>query len=1058
MKPNSFRRPRLASACLCSAALLAGACGSEEAPREDTPRSEAQAPPALPELPVRRPPPDLPAPSANLGAGELKPLLAARPPAVPPEVARALEHLDPAASGWPCVARVDAAERTLREVLVRRVAGERPDVGGDLPDQALLPDFPGQGLEPRPPSDVEVQVEVVAYDEPDPDSLVVECNVTLARRPDAASRARRPNVAPAQRDASWREERRPFQLDYLLETRWEQAEGQLRLVHAQRRTAASLAPICEGALFEERTRQAFGADQGFEEELLRGPDAYYFHSDRLSGYDLICNHGMALGDLDGDGWEDLYVCMAPGLPNRMYLRGPDGGVRDVAANLGVAYLDATRSALILDLDGDGRRDLTCAVGGDVLVHWNEGAGLSAPTVLRPASDEDVFSMAAADYDGDGDLDLYACRYSAQGVMQGYPTPYHDARNGAPNVLWRNEGGRAFADVTSAVGLDAGNTRYSFAATWEDFDEDGDVDLYVANDFGPNHYWRNEGGSFRDVAAEVGAEDMAAGMGVAVGDVDGDGDLDLYVSNMYASEGLRSTSRAERFLAGRGPEVLPLYRRHARGNTLLVNRGDGTWEDRSEASGAARGGWAWGALFLDVENDGDLDIYSPNGFVTRRVPQTADEYFWRHVIASSPVDEALTPAYHDAWYSMQYLYFELGHGWNGEERNRLFLGDGHGAFLDASAISGADALDDARSLVVVDWDRDGFQDLVLKNRGAPRLRLLRNRGHDAGAKAWLVVDLAQPGSANLDAIGARVRVETDRGTLTRSVVAGDGFLVQSSCRLHFGLGHGAAVRALEVRWPDGERTRYEGPFESATALRIERGQARPQAFAWSPVEGFEGPEPESLQPLPGFSGRTVLFDKLPLAPLSLPAFAGGQRSVHSFNGRPLLVSLWSDDGGAGRAQLEHFARQIEALDRSGLVLVPLAVDGGAQLVEARRTCERLGLERDAGFVDGWTRQALEVLLLEVYHRTETNPIPTSLLIDRAGQLCVVYQGPVSAERVLADLAVMEQMDPRMGTCARLQRGRWASRPKRDLRTLRDVFSGLGYQDFAGYYSQYMAIGR
>ncbi|HVS18365.1 MAG TPA: CRTAC1 family protein, partial [Planctomycetota bacterium] len=803
MHPTPAARGRCASTCLIAAVLVA-ACGSKDAPEQ----ADVQpAPQAAEAATIRRPPPELTRTSPPVVSGELRPLLAPRPPAMPPEVARALEHLDPARAGWTCVARVDAAERALRELLERRLAGGPGPADGEPPDAALLPEYPGRGVAdaPRP----QVEVEAVGYDEIGPGELEVECNVTLARRPAPASSARRAGAALRTRDGSWGELNLAFQLDYVLLTRWEDDGGRPRLVHAERRTAAAQAAVAESALFEERTRQAFGDDAAFDDEFLRGPDAYYFHSDRLSGFDLICNHGMAVGDLDGDGWEDLYVCMAPGLPNRLYLREPDGGVRDVAANLGVAYLDSTRSALILDLDGDGRRDLVCAVGSDLLVHWNEGATLSAPTVLRAPSGEDVFSMAAADYDGDGDLDIYACRYSSQGVMQGFPTPYHDARNGSPNLLWRNDGARTFEDVTAAVGLDEGNTRYSFAALWEDFDDDGDPDLYVANDFGSNHYWRNDGGRFTDVAREVGAEDMAAGMGLAVGDVDGDGDLDLYVSNMYAAAGLRSTSRAERFLAGRSADVLPLYRRHARGNTLLVNRGDGTWEDRSEASGAARAGWAWGALFLDVENDGDLDIYSPNGFASRRAPERADEYFWRHVIASSPVDGEITPQYHDAWSSMQYLYFELGHGWNGEEPNRLFLGDGRGSFHDASAISGADLPDDARSLIVLDWDRDGFQDLLVKNRNAPRLRLLRNRGHDAGARSWLVVEVAQPGSANLDAIGARVRVETDRGSLVRSVTAGDGFLVQSSCRMHFGLGHGASVLAIEVRWPDGARSRHEG---------------------------------------------------------------------------------------------------------------------------------------------------------------------------------------------------------------------------------------------------------
>jgi hypothetical protein len=1040
--PVAARGQRVAAVVVA----IACGCGREE-------------PPGASELGVARDPrtpfsgPGLQPPPAS---GELAPLFAPRPPAMPPEVARALQKRDPTADGWPCVARVDAAQVQLRRILEAHAAGWTPHSGAELSRSALLPEFPGLGVAaaavPR------VEVEAVAYDELGEGTLEVQFHVSLRRDFAGGEQRGRAELAVLSRDEAWRDWTGAFQLDYELRTLWRIDEKGHSLIEAQRTTPAARAPVATRPIFEERTRQAFAVDPAYEEELLRGPDAYYFHSDRLSGYDLICNHGLAVGDIDGDGWEDVYVCMAPGLPNRLYLRGPSGGVRDVAPALGVAYLDSTRSALILDLDGDGRRDLACAVGGVVLVHWNESQGLSQPTQLRGKSGEDIFSMAAADFDGDGDLDLFACRYSAQGVMQGFPTPYHDARNGAPNVLWRNEGERRFVDATAEAGMDTDNTRYSFAAAWEDFDDDGDPDLYVANDFGPNHYWVNEGGRFRDLARELGAEDMAAGMGVAVGDVDGDGDFDLYVSNMYAAEGLRSTSRAERFLAGRPAGILPLYARHARGNTLLVQRGEGRFEDRGTESGAARGGWAWGAQFLDADNDGDLDIYSPNGFAGRRVDATADEFFWRHVIQASPVDGAITQEYHDAWFAMQYLYFELGHGWNGEERNVLFLGDGKGAFVDASGISGADLHDDARALVAIDWDRDGFEDLLLKNRNAPRLRLLRNAGNPRGARAWTVVELSQPGTANVDAIGARVRVHTDAGSFVRGVRAGDGFLVQSPSRVHFGLGRAERIDAIEVRWPDGGSARFEGPFEPGSAWRIERGAATPTALAWKPPAGWADAPPRGEQALPGIAGRTVLFDKLPLAPLTLPAFAGGQRRVHDFAGRPLLVTLWSVSNAAARQQMEHFARRIDALDERGPLLVPLAIDKGAGLVEARRLCETLGLERDAGFVDGWTLSALEVLLLEVYHRPETNPVPTSLLIDRAGQLCVVYQGPVQVERVLADTEVLQQMDPRQGSCARLQRGRWFERPRRDLRTLEKVFTGLGYPEFAGYYAEFIAQGR
>jgi hypothetical protein len=200
-----------------------------------------------------------------------------------------------------------------------------------------------------------------------------------------------------------------------------------------------------------------------------------------------------------------------------------------------------------------------------------------------------------------------------------PVPYHDATNGPRNLAWRNEGDRRWKEVTTELGLDHNNDKFSYAALWEDLDSDGDLDLYVVNDFGRNNLYRNEGGRFRDVAREAGADDMAAGMGVAASDLDLDGDVDLYVTNMWSSAGRRVVPQAERFMEGEDAEIHDDYLLHARGNSVLLNNGDGTFEDVTVESGAENGGWAWGAVALDLNNDGLADLYSPNGFLTGEKP-------------------------------------------------------------------------------------------------------------------------------------------------------------------------------------------------------------------------------------------------------------------------------------------------------------------------------------------------------------------------------------------------------------------------------------------------------
>ena len=231
----------------------------------------------------------------------------------------------------------------------------------------------------------------------------------------------------------------------------------------------------------------------------------------------------------------------------------------------------------------------------------------------------IRSMAAVDYDLDGALDIFVCGYSSRqatldGVGLGRPVPYHDANNGSPSYLLRNLGSWEFEDVTTAVGLDVNNRRFSYAAAWEDYDLDGDADLYVANDFGRNNLYRNDGGRFVDVAAAAGVEDIAAGMSVSWGDYNRDGRPDLYVGNMFSSAGSRIAYQ-RRFKQNAASTIREHYQRHARGNSLFENAGDGTFRDVSVAANVTRGRWAWSSRFVDINNDGWEDIVVANGMVT-----------------------------------------------------------------------------------------------------------------------------------------------------------------------------------------------------------------------------------------------------------------------------------------------------------------------------------------------------------------------------------------------------------------------------------------------------------
>ena len=374
--------------------------------------------------------------------------------------------------------------------------------------------------------------------------------------------------------------------------------------------------------FTDVTGYALGSNPSFREQLLPGLDAWRRRLDASLGVAVPGHHGLSVADVDGDGWEDIYVLQPAGLPNRLYLNR--GGLRfeDAGAGSGLEILDPSSHALFADFDGDEDLDLFL-VSSRLMLFLNDGRGrfsLAQNSGLEGFADRDGSWMgaAAADFDRDGRLDVYVCAHTQSAWSSttdaDLPEPYHDANNGAPNVLLANRGAR-FEDVTQKAGLDVNNRRFSFAAAWADYDADGDPDLYVANDFGRNNLYRNEGdGMFRDVAAEAGVEDLAAGMSAAWEDYDNDGRLDLYVGNMWSSAGLRVTGQ-DRFEKGRTGDEAEAMRRHARGNSLYRNLGDGTFADATAPSGTALGRWAWSSDFFDFDNDGWEDLYVSNGFIT-----------------------------------------------------------------------------------------------------------------------------------------------------------------------------------------------------------------------------------------------------------------------------------------------------------------------------------------------------------------------------------------------------------------------------------------------------------
>lgn len=378
--------------------------------------------------------------------------------------------------------------------------------------------------------------------------------------------------------------------------------------------------------FRDVTERALGHNSAYREQLAKGLDDWRSVLDQATGIDVYGHNGIAVGDYNGDGLEDLYVCQPAGLPNRLLRNNGDGTFDDVSAAAGVDVLDATSMALFADFDNDGDQDLFLVMGNQLALMVNNGAGHFTRKLdagFRPGT-ASFTSAAVADFDRDGRLDIYICAYDfwSSGATYDAPTPYFDATNGPPNVLYRNRGNGVFEDVTAKSGMNANNNRFSLAASWADYDRDGWPDLYVANDFGRNNLYRNRGdGTFEDVAAKAGVEDLGAGMSVAWGDYDGDGWPDLYVSNMWSSAGQRLTAHPGFSDVAADGAVRAAFQRQAKGNSLFRNKADGTFEDVSATAGVEFGRWAWGSGFVDYDNDGSLDIIVKNGYISG--PDTHD---------------------------------------------------------------------------------------------------------------------------------------------------------------------------------------------------------------------------------------------------------------------------------------------------------------------------------------------------------------------------------------------------------------------------------------------------
>lgn len=544
----------------------------------------------------------------------------------------------------------------------------------------------------------------------------------------------------------------------------------------------------EGKWFQDVTKEA-GVNHKHTNRVFDNPYAKI-----MAGYTAL-GASAAVADYDGDGYDDVYTTDSKlGGKNHLYHNNHNMTFTDVAEQAGVAdgndAQNAMADALWFDYNNDGKPDLLLIRFGHNKLYENLGGGKFRDVTKKAGlyRYSNAITAIAFDYDRDGQVDLFVGSYFQPinifkpDSPRFFPESFETANNGGGLTVFHNNGNGTFTDTTEKAGFKLSG--WTLDLGHADADNDGFDDLYIACDFGTDHFFHNNGnGTFTDMTEKAIGIDTKKGMNVDWGDFDNDGLLDIYVTNITDD-----------------------YMRE--GNFLWHNNGNLTFTDVSRETGTAETGWGWGAKFFDYDNDGWQDLYVVNGWVSAGKESYVPDVF--AMVTKPGIDFA------DArnWPPMG------DKSLSGYEKKKLFHNDHGQSFRNEAARHGLDSVRDGRGIAVADFDNDGRLDLFVANANAEPY-LYRNTMPAGRHWAQFLLEGKQ---SNRSAVGAQVRLTSGGTTRLEFVSGGNSFAGQSSNRLHFGLGDVAKIDQIEVRWPTGVREVFTG-LEADKLTKIVEGNGK-----------------------------------------------------------------------------------------------------------------------------------------------------------------------------------------------------------------------------------------